>query len=157
MRKQTAYWLVISFLFLVALVIAIELAQTARWVGRTDVEIRFVVTDAQSNQPVPKAIVFISSEPDGFCDDSPQHEFTLSTDENGQAKYLATSCMCFGSKGTFEDTFGSHLPRWTYHVSASGYSSTTPTFLDVSENARRVERGDRFATLSVPILLDPQR
>jgi hypothetical protein len=80
-------------------------------------------------------------------------EFTITTDENGQAIQLVKNCMCFGSKGAFEGTFASHLPQWSFRATADGYAPTDAAYLDVPENARQVQRGSPFATLSVPIRL----
>lgn len=125
--------------------------QTMKWVGHTDLEVRFIVTDAVTDRPIRNATIYIRAESGGFCDDPLQLEFTIATDENGEAKQLATNCMCFGSKGTFEDTFASHLPQWSFHATAAGYSKTDPAYLNVSEYSRQVQRGDPFATLLVPI------
>jgi len=129
------------------------LGQSIKWVGHTDLEVRFLVTDAETGQPVSNATIQIRAEPGGFCNDPPQLEFAITTDENGHAKQRATSCMCFGSKGTFENTFALHLPKWSFHVTANGYSATDSTCLDIPANAQQVQRGDPFATLSVPIRL----
>jgi hypothetical protein len=61
--------------------------------------------------------------------------------------------MCFASKSLVEDTFPVHLPWWWFHVTAVGYSDTNPEFLDVPNNAGKVQRLERSATIAVPILL----
>ena len=156
MQKHIAYKSLVfgGFAILVAgLVAFITLGQTSKWVGHTDLEVRFVVTDATTGKPIPNAIIHIHTEPGGFCNDPPQPEFTITTDEIGHAKQLATNCMCFGSKGRFEDTFASRLPMWSYHATATHYSTTNAAYLDRIENAKQVKRGDLFATLAVSIRL----
>jgi len=156
MRKRTAYRSILfgsAATLIVGLGVFFAFGQTIKWVGHTDLEVRFVVTDAESGQLIPNATIHVRAEPDGFCDVLQQPEFTITTDEHGNAKQLATNCMCFGSKGTFEDTFASHLPQWSFHVTATGYSVTDSGYLDVPENAKNVQRGDPFATLTVPIRL----
>jgi len=156
MRKSTAWrWLIFATvaILVVGLVAFFTFGQTIKWVGHTDLEVSFVVIDADTGQPVPNATIHIRAEPGGFCEEPQQPEFTITTDENGHAKQLATNCMCFGSKGTFEDTFASHLPQWSFHATATGYSATDPAFLNVLETARQVQRGDPLATLSIPIRL----
>jgi hypothetical protein len=140
-------------ILVVGFVAFIVFGQTMKWVGHTDLEVRFIVTDAETGRLIRNATIHIRAESGGFCDDSPQREFTIATDENGEAKQFATNCMCFGSKGAFEDTFASHLPQWSFHATASGYSETDPANLNVSENSRQVQRGDPFATLNVLIRL----
>ena len=156
MQKGTAYKPLLfaaAGIFVVALVAFFAFWQTIKWVGHTDLEVCFVVTDSETGQPIPNAAVHISAEPGGFCDDATQSEFTITTDQSGHAKHIATNCMCFGSKSTFEDTFGSHLPRWSFHATATGYFATGQGYLGVHENANRVQRGDPFATLSIQIRL----
>ncbi len=124
-----------------------------KWVGHTDLEVTFVVSDATTGQPIPHATIHIRAEPGGFCADPFHPEFSITTDKHGHARQLSTSCLCFGSKGRFQDTFGSHLPRWSYHATADGYEATDRADLDVPENERRVQRGVSFATVSVSIQL----
>lgn len=156
MQKRTAYRSLVftsAAIIVVGLAVFLALGQTIKWVGRTDLEVRFVVTDSKTDQPIPNATIHIRAEPGGFCDDPLQLDFAITTDRNGLATQLATNCMCFGSKGAFEDAFASHLPQWWFHATATGYSATDPTYLDVAEHARLVHRGEQFATLTVPIQL----
>lgn len=155
MRKLTAYR---SIIFAsAALAVAgwgyFSFDQPRKWVGRTDLEVTFVVLEAATGQPIPHATIHIRAQPGGFCADPPQREFSITTDKHGHTRQLATSCLCFGSEGRFQDTFGSHLPRWSCHATANGYTATNPTGMDVPENERRVQCGVPFATLSVPIQL----
>ena len=140
-------------MLVVGLVAFFAFSQTIKWVGHTDIELGFVITDANTGQPIPDATIHFRTELGGFCDERPQKNFEITTDEHGRATELAKNCMCFGSKGILEDTFGSHLPNWWIHVTATGYSTTEPTYLDNAENARRVQRCEAFATLLVPIRL----
>lgn len=153
MRKLASNkWLLFVAAGVVGLVGAF--AQTIEWVGQTDVEVRFVVTNAEAGQPIPNAAVHITAaESGGCCDDAPQPEFTITTDQSGFAEYRATNCLCFGSKGPFKDTFTSHLPQWSFHVTAAGFFATDPEYLSARENVSRVQRGGSFATLSVPVRL----
>lgn len=154
MRKRTGYRSLLfasAAILVVGLVAFFALGPTINWVGHTDIEVRFVITDAETGQPIPNAMVHICAEAGAFCDDPQQLEFTITADKDGHASQLATNCMCFGSKGTFKDTFASRLPKWSFHATATGYSAAEPAYLDVAKNARQVQRGDPFATLSVPI------
>lgn len=156
MRKRTAYRTLLfasAAILVVGLGEFLTLSQTNKWVGHTDIEIRFVITDAETGLPIPNATVHISAEADGFCDDAQQSKFTITSCEDGHANQLATNCMAFGSEGTSGDTFASHLPQWSFYATATGYSATAPAYLDVPKNARQVQRGDPSATLSVPIRL----
>lgn len=146
-------WLAIAAVIVICVVALLPCAMTAKWVGHTDLQVFFVLTDADTGQPIPKAIVHVRAEPGGFCEETDTREFTITTDDNGHASHLCKSCMCFGSRGVLEDTFAAHLPPWWYHVSADGYASTEPEFLDDWKHARQVQRGKPFATIAVPIRL----
>ncbi len=61
--------------------------------------------------------------------------------------------MCFGSRGFLKDTYAVHLPWWWFHATASGYTDTEPSYLDVLENRRQVQRGDTFATIEISVPL----
>ena len=88
-----------SLVFLViGLVAFFTLGQTTKWVGHTDREVRFVVTDAKTGQPVPSATIHVRvrAEAGGVFEDREQRDFTIATDEQGGAKSVCKSCMCFG-------------------------------------------------------------
>jgi hypothetical protein len=153
MQQRTAYKSLAFSAAALLIVAFIAFGRTIKWVGHTDLDVRFLVTDADTDQSIPNATIHIRAEPGGFCDDPSQPAFTITTDENGHANHLCSNCMCFGSKGIFEDTFGMHLPSWWLHATATGYSATKPAFLNVPENTRQVQPGNRIATLSVPIRL----
>lgn len=129
------------------------LAQSIKWVGHTDLDVRFVVIDTDTGQAIPNATIHVRAEPGGFCEDTESREFTITTDANGHAMHHCKNCMCFGSESAFEDTFAVHLPWWRFHVTAVGYMDTAPQYLDVPKIRRQVQRGKPSATLEVPISL----
>ncbi len=140
MRARAIYkWLAFSgaAFFIVGIVLLFTVGQAITWVGHTDLEVRFVVTDANSGQPIPNATVHVRAEPGGFCENSDPKEFELTTDENGHATHLCKNCMCFGSNSLFEDTFAVHLPWWWFRVMADGYAGTDPEYLDMPQNLRQ--------------------
>jgi hypothetical protein len=128
-------------------------AQSVKWVGRTDLEMHFLVTDAATGQPIPNAVVQIRAEAGGFCDDQENRRFTITADGNGHAKHVCTNCMCFGSRSCFENTFAVHLPWWWVNAKAIGYSDSEPEYINVPENSQRVERGKPFPSIAIPIRL----
>src|SRR6478752_8971501 len=109
-------------LLVVGMVALFAIGQTAKWVGHTDLEVRFDVIDANTGQPIPNVTVHVHAEPGGFCADGDAQEFTIRADEHGHAMHLCKSCMCCGSSGLFENSFAVYLPFWTFHVTATGYS-----------------------------------
>ena len=153
MKRSLLTKLLLVVLGVVGIALLLPCVQSIKWVGHTDLEIRFSVTDGKTGAPIKDATIHILAEPGGFCEEREKRRFTLVTDENGQAKYLCKSCMCFGSKSAFEDTFAVHLPWWWFHATAPGYLDLEPEYLDVLEHAHRVKRGDGCATLDVKMVL----
>src|ERR1051325_1169133 len=68
-----------------------------RWVGRTDLEVEFAVTDAESGQSVPGAQIEVQSE-GGFYDEDYKQAFTLTADSGGRASKVCRDSMCFGTQ-----------------------------------------------------------
>jgi hypothetical protein len=129
------------------------LAHSIKWVGRTDLEVQFVIIDASTGQPVPNANVFVRAEPGTLYESNDSREFTITTNNIGQAKHLCRNRRSWGSESAFEDTFAVELPSWWFHVTATGYVDTAPAYLDALENRRAVKRGTSIATIEVRIPL----
>jgi hypothetical protein len=149
--KSKLFWILVTVV--VACIAFIPLLQSRKWVGHTDLDIRFDVTDGVTGAAIKDAIVQVRAERGGFCEDREERQFDLATDDCGHAQYLCKNCMCFGSRGLFEDTFAIHLPWWWFQVTAPGYVSTKSAYLDVPERVREVKRGDTRATLNIEIAL----
>ena len=87
MQKRTAYRSLVftsAAIIVVGLAVFLALGQTIKWVGRTDLEVRFVVTDSKTDQPIPNATIHIRAEAGGFCDDPPTRDFVPQTIEESQ-------------------------------------------------------------------------
>ncbi len=146
--KLTAALLFVSGLWIISICV-----QCVKWVGRTDLEVCFIVTDAETGQQIPNATIQVRAEAGGFCDDCERRKFTVAADGIGCAKHSCTNCMCFGSRSAFEETFVVHLPWWWFNAKATGYSDSEPEYLDLPGNIQRVQRGKPFATIVIPIRL----
>ena len=48
MRLSTRQWLVVGLVFIAVVAVLLPLLQTVYWVGHTDLEIEFAVTDAKT-------------------------------------------------------------------------------------------------------------
>ncbi len=114
MQKIKAYRAILIFMAVAVFVFVnaamFGLCSSVKWVGRTDLEVGFMVTDAETGLPISNATIRVRTEAGGFCDDREQRSFTIATDANGLAKHICTNCMCFGSRSAFENTFVVHLP-----------------------------------------------
>lgn len=153
LRLSRGQWLVVGLILVIVALLVLPAAQTIHWVGYTDLEIEFVVTDAETDIPVPAATVYVHSE-GGFYAERERQDFELTTNEVGTVTRLCKDCMCFGTSGWNIDTYVVHLPDWYYRVSAPGYVESALTALDVLENVQQVQRGKPAARLVVQVRLE---
>jgi hypothetical protein len=133
------------------------LGQKMTWVGSTDVAMQFVVTDAETGVPIPKAVVEVWSNVHRFCDEGDQPEFTIQTDESGTATQINKHWMCYGSESVFEKTFAVQLPEWCFRAKAQDYTRSDLEFLGTEEHQESVQWGKPHSTMSVPIRLFKHR
>jgi hypothetical protein len=111
------------------------------WVGGTDLEIVFVLTDADTGEPIRGAKLLVHSE-GGFYKEREEKEFSLVTNEMGTASRVCHNTMCCGKQSNlrFTDTFGVYLPDWFVSPSAPGYEAGETFFLDDVPYQRQVQR-----------------
>jgi hypothetical protein len=130
--------------------------QMIAWVGGIDLEVEFVVTEADTGRPIPSARVEVQSE-GGFYEEGEEPQpFDLVADADGVARKECRESMCFGKQSglLFTNTFSVHLPWWRFQVSAADYQPTEWVELDVPDYSRRVQRsGPSKARLVVPVSL----
>jgi hypothetical protein len=150
-------WLVSLLLALVVVgtsAFLLNLRGGIEWVGRTDLDIVFEVTDASTGLPVNGAIVQVDGDQDYRC--------KLVTDEKGRASKLLKDEFCSGyyvrsklTRRVIKDTFHVLLPDWFLQVSAPGYERSPGVLVNTTENQRRVQRGDGTSSLRILIELHP--
>jgi hypothetical protein len=127
------------------------------WVGATDLEIEFVVTEDGSGKPIPRARIEVQSER-GFPVENgrTREEFVLAADTDGVARKECPNTMCTGewSGLGFTDTFGVARPHWRLRVSAPGFEPTEWENFPASEGwTTTLRTGPRTSKLVVPISL----
>ena len=134
-------WKVRLVVLAVALLVVVMCTSGIRWVGRTDLEIVFVITDADTGAPVPTALAEVQPGDCFVCDRTTQ-DFTLKADAAGTAAKVCPDMMSFGTTGGpgCAGTFGTHLPDWRYRVVADGYAATDWTWLRAQDRQRQVRR-----------------
>jgi hypothetical protein len=146
-------WFVVGLIAVVLVLLALPAVQKVHWVGHTDLEVEFAVTDAATGEPIPKAGLEIHSE-GGFYEEREPRDFKLVAGPDGRVSYLCRNSMCFGTSGLFTDTFVVHLPWWRFRVVADEYEPGEWTELDVPEYIRQARRdGPGKAKLVVPVSL----
>ena len=152
-RPSCGEWVVAGLILVLVALLALPTVQKVHWVGPTDLQVEFAVTDAATGEPIPGAVVEIHSE-GGFYEEREPRDFRLVAGPDGRVAYLCRNSMCFGTSGLFTDTYAVHLPWWQFRVSAPGYEPTALTDLDVLEHRRAATRdGARRARLVVPVSL----
>lgn len=148
--KKASSVVIVLVIVAAAVVLAVP---TKIWVGSTDLEVEFVVTERLSGDPVPNAVIEIHSE-GGFYAEREPRDFKLTTDSDGVATYVCKENMCSGSKGLFIDTFSVPSPEWTVQVAAKGYEPTDSEPIQTLQSPRMAKRtGVRKSKLTVPIAL----
>jgi hypothetical protein len=161
MRNQTLWALraccVVGIVLLLGAVLLPSI-QTVRWVGSTDLTVEFVVTDAETGEPIPGAEISIQPEVGVDRSGIPKEGLKLSTQETGTARYLCRDTMCSGTNGPFWFTrsFGVRVPDWIVIVEATHYAEIEPLWISASPATyrRTIERdGPKQARLIVPISL----
>jgi hypothetical protein len=123
------------------------------WVGSTDLTVEFVVTDADTGQPVEGADVLILGRTRHERED---REWQLKTDRSGIARGVVQDQTCVGRESglRFTDTYHVYPVEWVVRVKAPGYAETEP--LDLHQPPFRtaaMRNGPRQALLVVPIAL----
>jgi hypothetical protein len=115
--------------------------QMIYWVGSTDLEVEFAVTEAGSGKPIPGARIDVQSE-GSFYEERDTQVFVLHADASGMARKECRQSMCFGTQSNlrFTDTFVVHLPWWLFQVSADGYLTNEWVNLNEWEYAQQVQR-----------------
>jgi hypothetical protein len=123
------------------------------WIGATDLEAEFVITDEETGQPIPGATIQFWQLPPPFVDKN--KEFTLVTDEAGRVKKFFENCGCTGHSGWGVDTFNARLPFGHWRVEASGYEPAMHEWFIVPVSPEK--RGPPFAKLTINITLEKKR
>ena len=155
MARRRWEWLFLAAVMLPLLVYGLDRVWLIRWVGSTDLEVEFAVTDAATDGPVPGARVEVQSEVG--CDTKDfEQDLTIPVDAAGSARMEVRPCVCFGTQSglRFTDTFVVHLPYWRCRVIAESYEPSEWANLDVLKQRRQVRRiGPGKAKLVVPMSL----
>jgi hypothetical protein len=110
---------------LALLVLVIPHLRSARWVGRGELTIEWIVNDSQSDQPIPNAQIEV------FLLDRPptpegQRLFVVSTDSHGIARRTERVMTAGGDTGFpfFSETDSADVPAWRCRVSAVGFDGS---------------------------------
>ena len=106
----------------------IDQSETALWVGAIELNVNFIITDASSGDPIPKARINIFNE-GGFydgADEDREKPFDIRTDADGIGARLLRNNRCTGrqSRLRFTDSRRAYWPVWNLRVFADGYETS---------------------------------
>jgi hypothetical protein len=134
-------WLLLIVGGILFLVWGCDRLLTIYWVGSTELEIEFSITEASTETPVSAARVEVQSG-GGFYEERETQEFVLVANSVGEARKVCRNCMCFGAQSglRFTETFAVRLPWWRFRVIAKDYEPSAWTDLDAMEFRRLVQR-----------------
>jgi hypothetical protein len=152
MLKPWWSWLLLLPALLVLTVVGYDRLQMIDWVGFTDLEINFLVTDAGTGSPIPGARIAVHSE---YSYGDEEQDFSLMTGADGVAQRRCR-CMCGGKESGlgFTKTFGVGIEHWLFQASAPGYEPTELLDLGDLGYGPRVQRvGPGRTKLVVPVYL----
>jgi hypothetical protein len=157
MARRWWKWLVIGVIVMPLLVWGYDRVQMIMWVGSTDLEVEFAISDAVTGLPIRGARTEIQQDEGGFYEDKDQKKFVLVSNDDGLASKECRNSMCVGTRSGlgFTDTFVVHLPYWRFRVVAENYKPGQWTDLDVPQYIRQVRpAGTRKARLVVLVSLE---
>jgi hypothetical protein len=127
------------------------------WVGQTDLQVVFIVSDAENKTPVPSAVMEFrkGEEENDFCrEKSDEACDSFITDSTGRLARHWTGCRCSGRRSwVTKDSFSLRLPGLWFRASAPGYATGRWTYLDERPYQQAVKRQEGFATLEVSVAL----
>jgi hypothetical protein len=132
-----------------------DLTLTKLWIGSTDLEIEFVITEIGSGKGVPGARVEIQSSTHSY-ETPKKEEFVLIADSGGVAAREWYNITCTGRQSGLRitNTFAVRRPWLKFRVTAAGFEATEWLAAEDLEAPRRVVRtGPRQSRWVIPVEL----
>jgi hypothetical protein len=157
LRSKT-FKLFLALAMLAGMIVLLEpVVKSTHWQGSTKFHLAFVVTDAETGQPIEKATLLIGRWRPGR--EETEQEWVpdakgwvrLATDATGTVKRSWDDWPCGGVIAWNRNTFQAHLPECMFSAAAPGYSSSA--WISLSEYSGHERRADDGVTLTVPLAL----
>jgi hypothetical protein len=134
-------WRICLFMVCLLSLILLELwrydhTQTIKWIGDTNLVVEFIVTSAESGQPIPDARIEVQSDKSWYDGADDEKNFELSTDAAGAARKQCLNNRCIGTQSGLRitDTYSVYVPGWRVRVLALGYEPSA--WVDLNEEYR---------------------
>jgi hypothetical protein len=158
--RWTWIWTIVGSLCLAGLILIALISAFGTgmfWIGSTDLEITFRVTDATTGQPIPEAVIDIVGAEWNCCGDC-NPPLKLVTDDQGMVKKMCTQCTCTGYSGwkpffRWTETFHTRTPSWQFFASSPKHEKTELIWIDELGIRHTRQRGATFSTMRVDISL----
>lgn len=143
----------------------VDRSQMMDWVGETNLDVVFRVTDAITNDPIAGATLNVTAEfseglPSDFFRSPTDHmyhaEFT--TDSSGRVEIRCDGVTCFGTKSflLYTNTYHVCKPDWLVDGDASGYQSICDQAINGSNIRQPIRKNaKRWNEMSVEIRMYP--
>lgn len=155
MRKRLRRGLIVFALGALGVVLY-DRAVKIRWVGGTELTVEFLVSDAETGEPIEGAEVWVHSELRRYRLEDKEN-FRVHTNQPGVASAVLPHNTCIGSQSglRFTDTRVVYLPEWMIvGIRAEGYQQVEPFALSKRVSSRDIEQvGPQKDRLVVPIVL----
>jgi hypothetical protein len=128
-----------------------------KWVGGTNLEVRFIVTNSESGQGIANAEVQVRCEM-GFyegVEEDFDKTILLHTDATGIASRQCCMNRIIGTQSRllFTNTYQIYIPRWQVRVLATGYETIEGIELMEEYRGKAVRVGPEQNLLVVPVSL----
>jgi hypothetical protein len=121
--------------------------------GRTNLNVVFLVVDAETDRPIGGALIRFWSFGSPFCqEDQRPSDVSLTTDANGRLARGWTNCLTSLS-GLLNSTVKVSVPPVGYEASAAGYVTSQRGYLNSDENRLLLKESHPLSTLDVKIRL----
>ncbi len=148
-------WRILLWLVGVPLLAAVlwDRGQTIRWSGTSTLTVEFVVTDAETGQPVEGAAILIYDEMDSRHNEPPKPR--AKTDRDGMARVISPHQRTGGRESglRFTNTHYISVPVWHVWFAAPGFVETWPLSIEQDYRGAATRTGPRQAKLIIPVAL----
>ena len=139
-------WVWVVFLLLLAVSLVAECSEVAYWIGSQEVELRFVVVDADTGAPVEGATVLVSRQ--YRTEERPAE---ARTGPDGTAR-VVIDCTTAGRSGLFVNDGSADFGAWQFEVLKDGYGRAGPLEL-IESTGREAARLKNLPPPPIPVEL----
>lgn len=147
-------WKIIPTCIILAFLGLALLPIRSHWVGRIDLQVVFVVLDAETGQPASSAVIELRPDELGFQgEDREVLRHPWEADATGRVVIRCIDCRYSGSRYLMRESFAVLPPFLKFRASASGYVTSKWAYLTNPIYQSAVKRRRRLATMEIKVPL----